>query len=236
MNIFMLCPRRMSGFIAVGLALLASSSLAASQIMAPALAPSVEIGEFARDDASEAKNIRQLDASDARVRAIRLSAEQGQPEAEDILGRMYSVGQGVVRDDDIAAQWYRKAADQGYAAAQNRLGYAYLKGLGVPQNDALAVQWMTKSAEGGYAPAQDNVGVFYEYGLYGLPRDVDRALEWYRTAAAQDYAPAQFKVGVCFQRGIGVPPDLKVAAHWFALSAQGGDLKAKVNLGYLYMT
>lgn len=76
MNIFMLCPRRMSGFIAVGLALLASSSLAASQIMAPALAPSVEIGEFARGEASEAKNIRQLDASDARVRAIRLSAEQ----------------------------------------------------------------------------------------------------------------------------------------------------------------
>ncbi|MFM0069120.1 tetratricopeptide repeat protein [Paraburkholderia aspalathi] len=137
MSASMLCPRRMSGFIAVGLALLGSSSLAGSQIMAPALTTSVELGELARDDASEAKDSRQLDA---RVRAIRLSAEQGQPEAEDILGRMYSVGQGVVRDDGTAAQWYRKAADQGYAAAQNRLGYAYLKGLGVPQDDALAVR------------------------------------------------------------------------------------------------
>ncbi|AME26826.1 tetratricopeptide repeat protein [Burkholderia sp. PAMC 26561] len=205
--------RRLSGCIAIGLTVLAARPIAASQIAAPAPMLSGHIGELVQGDANEAIKTRQRDANDARTRAIRLSAEQGQPEAEHTLARMYSAGVGAVRDNSVAAMWYQKAADQGYAAAQNRLGYAYLKGLGLQQDDALAVQWMMKSATGGYAPAQYNVGVFYEYGLCGLPRDVDWALEWYRSTAAQDYALGQFKLGVCFQDGIGVPPDLKMAAQ-----------------------
>ncbi|WP_213781819.1 tetratricopeptide repeat protein [Caballeronia sp. dw_276] len=148
----------------IGLIMLAARSIAASQI-APAPMLSDHIGELVQGDANGAIETRQRDANDARTRAIRLAAKQGQPEAEHTLARMYSAGVGVVRDDSVAAMWYQKAADQGYAPAQNRLGYAYLKGLGLQQDDALAVQWMMKSAKGGYAPAQYNVGVFYELAI-----------------------------------------------------------------------
>jgi TPR repeat protein len=55
---------------------------------------------------------------------------------------MYSIGQGVARNQDEAARWYRKAADLGLASAQYELGVAYSSGLGVPQGLAAAYEWM----------------------------------------------------------------------------------------------
>ena len=45
-------------------------------------------------------------------------------------------GQGVVKDEEEAAKWFRKAADQGYAPAQYNLGGMYTKGNGVANASA----------------------------------------------------------------------------------------------------
>ena len=49
------------------------------------------------------------------IRKIRISAEQGDAEAQLRLGIMYSKGKGVPQDYKEAAKWFRKAADQGNA-------------------------------------------------------------------------------------------------------------------------
>ncbi|MCH7566103.1 MAG: sel1 repeat family protein, partial [Nitrospirae bacterium] len=45
-------------------------------------------------------------------------AQQGNAEAQNNLGVMYSKGRGVPQDDAEAVRWYRRAAEQGNAAAQ----------------------------------------------------------------------------------------------------------------------
>ncbi len=42
-------------------------------------------------------------------------AEQGNADAQSILGEMYDDGQGFAQDYAEAVKWYRKAAEQGQA-------------------------------------------------------------------------------------------------------------------------
>ena len=76
-------------------------------------------------------------------------AEQGDAIAQGELGWLYSMGQGVPRDDKEAAKWYRKAAEQGDANAQRELGNLYGFGQGVPRDDKEAAKWYAKAAEQG---------------------------------------------------------------------------------------
>ena len=46
-------------------------------------------------------------------RLLRPLADQDNAEAQDMLGTMYVVGEGVPKDYSEAVKWYRRAADQG---------------------------------------------------------------------------------------------------------------------------
>ncbi|MGA9442588.1 MAG: tetratricopeptide repeat protein, partial [Methyloceanibacter sp.] len=61
-------------------------------------------------------------------------AEQGDPEAQFMLGRMYQEGRGVIQDHAEAVKWYRLSADKGQPFAQNNLGVMYKNGWGVKQD------------------------------------------------------------------------------------------------------
>jgi TPR repeat protein len=49
------------------------------------------------------------------------AADLGNASAQNSLGRMYELGEGLPRDDALALQWYRKAAAQGHPDAQAAL-------------------------------------------------------------------------------------------------------------------
>ena len=77
-------------------------------------------------------------------------AEQGNAEAQLMLGVMYARGIGVKQDDFEAVKWFRKAAEQGYANAQAILGFSYLLGQsGVQVNKSLAKEWFGKACDNG---------------------------------------------------------------------------------------
>ena len=63
--------------------------------------------------------------------ALRAKAEQGDPDAQNALGNLYTAGQGVAQDFAEAMKWYRAAGEKGSAAAQFNLGLAYEMGRGV---------------------------------------------------------------------------------------------------------
>jgi uncharacterized protein len=73
--------------------------------------------------------------------------------AQHSLGTMYVLGQGVARDYQEAAKWFRKAADQGSMEAQYNLGVSYRDGQGVAQDFREALAWFRKAADQGYAQA-----------------------------------------------------------------------------------
>jgi len=55
------------------------------------------------------------------VKQYRSDAEQGDAEAQYMLGCCYQFGDGVIKDKVEAAKWLRKSAKQGYGQAQNLL-------------------------------------------------------------------------------------------------------------------
>jgi uncharacterized protein len=74
------------------------------------------------------------------------AADQGDADAQNILGSVYADGEGVPQDYVQAAAWYRKAAEQGHAAAQSNLGEMYETGRGVPQDVIMAHMWFNLAA------------------------------------------------------------------------------------------
>ena len=54
-----------------------------------------------------------------------MAADQGIAEAQMKVGYCYATGNGVPKNLEEAAKWYRLAAEQGNAKAQITLGYYY---------------------------------------------------------------------------------------------------------------
>ena len=77
---------------------------------------------------------------------LRRLADQGDAQAQFELGFRYAHGQGVSRDDQEAAKWYRLAALQGHGGAQVHLGAMYGQGHGVPKDYVLAHMWLNLAA------------------------------------------------------------------------------------------
>ena len=82
--------------------------------------------------------------------AWRAKAEQGDPHAQDLLGKMYEEGEGVEQDYQMAIKWYRLAAEQGDGSAQFNLGRMYERGQGVPQDYLYAHMWIHIAATSSY--------------------------------------------------------------------------------------
>ena len=85
----------------------------------------------------------------AEIEQIRKAAEQGDAEAQTILGACYLNGAGVPENKTEAIKWLRMAAEQGNALAQGALGVCYFRGDGVPENKTEAIKWFRMAAEQG---------------------------------------------------------------------------------------
>jgi len=66
--------------------------------------------------------------------------------AQYFVGRMFAAGQGVEKNSEIAAKWYRKSAKLGVADAQFRLADQYAGGDGVPRDLESAFAWYRVAA------------------------------------------------------------------------------------------
>jgi TPR repeat protein len=74
--------------------------------------------------------------------------------AQYLIGRMYADGQGVEKNSETAAKWYRKASVKGVADAQLRLAAQYQIGDGVPRDMETAYAWYSVAATLGSAKAK----------------------------------------------------------------------------------
>lgn len=164
-------------------------------------------------------------------------AEAGDAKMQIKLGERYLSGNGVERNDRIAAGWYRRAAEQGDAAGEYTLGLLYHLGCGVNRDDAAAFEWMRKSANHGYPAAWFALGQYYEEGT-GVKRDATAAFRCYRKAAESDHlwarTFAENSIGRCYAFGIGVERNASEAASWYLKSAEAGNPAAMNNLAAHY--
>jgi uncharacterized protein len=74
------------------------------------------------------------------------AAEQGEAEAQMLIGEIYERGAGSEPNHAAAADWYRRAAAQGNTRAQFNLGSLYEQGLGVPADKLEALRWYRQAS------------------------------------------------------------------------------------------
>lgn len=86
---------------------------------------------------------------------FRILADQGDAEAQYILGHMYQLGTGIVQDDTEALRWFRAAGKVGHRGAQNLLGFIYFSGIGTEADHLKAYYWFSRAAEQGDAVARE---------------------------------------------------------------------------------
>ena len=109
--------------------------------------------------------------------AIRNYADNGNPDAQLLLGMRYKDGEGIRKDDAEAVKWFTRAAEQGHAGAQFALGMKYQDGEGVPLDREQAAVWYRKSAEQGNEQAQLLLGLLYWDGE-GVSKNSITAYQW----------------------------------------------------------
>ncbi len=175
-----------------------------------------EFEEICKPHNSQRREImkKNLNLTEDELNSLWLSAEKGDPEAQNKLGDIYSLGCGVPQDDCEAVEWYHRAAEQGNVDAQRNLGFAYDFGAGVPQDGSQALDWYRRAAEQGDTTSQNYLGSLYQTGQ-GVPQDYRQAAAWYRKAADQGNCVAQYNLASLYSRGKGVPRDVHQAAAWY---------------------
>ena len=111
-------------------------------------------------------------------------AEQGNAEAQFVLGNLYDYGEGVNQDYREAVRLYRLAADQGHADAQHNLGLMYANGWGVLQDNKKAHMWFNIARSNGSYWADDNIKILTQRMT---PAAIDKAQDMAERCLASDY-------------------------------------------------
>jgi len=89
-----------------------------------------------------------------------------------------------------------------------------------------------KLVEASNANAMNSIGCFYRDGTNGYPQDHSKALELFYRSAELGYSKAYGCIAFAYDAGEGVEVDKKKARHYYELTAIGGDVEARFNLGY----
>ena len=161
---------------------------------------------------------------------LRNAADQGNANAQGLMGDLYRDGEGVRKDAALAAEWYRKAADQGDADAQGTLGFMYYRGEGVPEDRALAAEWLGRAAEQGRIWAKEWSREIDRGGKH-IPKELGE--EWYRKAADQGKTCVQpWLDEVMYSGGENVRKTYPSA--WLRRAADIGSAVAQALMGDLY--
>lgn len=98
----------------------------------------------------EARDLMETGKFAEAMSKLRPAARSGNADAEELIGVMYAMGQGVERDDVRAFDWYLRSAMKGHPGAQSGVGWYYEVGRGMPAVDLVrAYMWYVLSAIGG---------------------------------------------------------------------------------------
>ena len=160
------------------------------------------------------------------------SAEQGQPVAQYLLGRLYQMGWiGSAPDYELAKKWY-STASANYAPAAVALGFVY----DTVDDDYQHAQVSYHQA----AALGDLIGEFNEALLYekgkGIPVDFEKASSLYLSAAKQGQAQAMVQLAGLYFHGLNGSRNEAEAVAWYKKAATLGDRDALYHLGLLSET
>lgn len=134
------------GHLGLFLSALAAACLALGYLLAPVIERHLNMTAQSRQNAPAGLPGSFHEADPSKVQAatpddLHKRAEQGDAEAQFMLGTLYRNGDGVLQNDTQAVEWFQRAANQGYVRALSALGSSYWAGRGVRQDYSQAYFW-----------------------------------------------------------------------------------------------
>lgn len=144
--------------------------------------------------------------------ALQYAAEGGHPIAQWRLGRMYADGDGVVRDDLRAFEYFSRIANQHAEDSPS-----------APQAQIVANAFVA-------------LGRYYRDGIPNsrVRSDRERAREMFQYAATYfANADAQYNLARMYLDGVSGQRDPKYAARWLSQAAQKNHFQAQALLGQM---
>ena len=165
---------------------------------------------------------RSLEERDEAVEELHGMAENGDPHAQYLMGKLYRDGSLVIPDTVQARKWFTRAAEQELPIAQYALGKLYLSNDIEVRDPERGMAWLERAAQNGNDYAAYRLGKEYLRGK-AVEKDVSKAVEWF-TQAAEDGNPyAQYVLGKLYLEGEDIPKDEEAAVYWLAESASQGN-------------
>ena len=165
-----------------------------------------------------------LDLRDKGVERLRTQAENGEPYAQLLLGRLYRDGPLLTPDWVEARCWFEQAARE-LPGVQYALGKLLLADDAEVHNREQGIRWLTQAAEGGH-----------EFAAYRLAKEllkdgnVTEALPWLTMSAEADNPYAEYMLGKLYWEGEDIPQDMEQAIHWLTQAAKQGHTYAQILL------
>ena len=193
-----------------------------------------------KTDYTEGLRLFYLKKYDEALPLLLRAAEAGDVKSRHFVAMLYENGNGVARDFEKAAYWYRRTAESGDREAM--LTYAMIRALGkgTDADVADACHWPTLALHGGNekarqtlailrAQAQDAVAAATEaFTAAHKAGDAKEALRQLNIAAECGSANAQFALFQLLYDGQGdVPADRVAALLWLREAAEQGHAEAK---------
>ena len=169
---------------------------------------------------------RSLEERDGAVEELRIMAENGDPHAQYLMGKLYRDGPLLIPDTVQARDWFTKAAEQDLPEAQYALGKLYLSNDIEARDPKRGMEWLERAAQNGNDYAAYRLGKEYLRGRV-MEKDVPKAVEWFTQAAESGNPYAQYMLGKLYLEGKDIPKDEETAVYWLTESAHQGNNYAR---------
>ncbi len=171
------------------------------------------------EDSSQIANGAKGHTDSSILAVVRRAADEGSPEAQTVLGRMYERGIGVRKNSLHAAMEYINAI-----RLDSRRAPALLWRLIHTKNfmDAVTAKTVKNDPEAEYVLA-GLTAIGFDYDLNGT-----QAFQLLQAAAAQNFLPAIVETGNCYFSGRWVTQDKKKAMDIWNFAASLGSEEARI--------
>lgn len=155
---------------------------------------------------------------------LKKAASAGIPEARFELALLNLGGKLLPQNPRAAFNWMRLAANQNFTMAEFLLGYMHGKGIGTPVDAEAEETMYSRVALHGNADLFYRIGRNFEYGLYGLEKDLAEAGRWYKNGSDMGHEACY----ICWQFVLAGGKDESLEEREFRLShTEAAKEKAK---------
>ena len=144
-------------------------------------------------------------------------AERGNLRAQYWLAQLFYFGQGVEKDDKVAARWYEIAARRGHLVAMFKLANLYARGDGVAYSENKVIRWYTEAANRGHLKSALRLASYYARGAY-VTQHEGKARFWYRRAAIMGSGKGVIKLAQNLMSTKTIARDYRRAYTWLLIA------------------